>query len=96
MADEEESNAVAILLIGYAFKLKCFTVKRRRRRRVWVKEYLQGREERGTYMNLLRELEISDFPEDYRKIYAYGYTNISGDFAFIFCCSFHSLNVFSH
>ena len=63
--DHEEMLAVCSILISCALKKK----KKSRTKRtgtVWVKPWLQQREQRGLYSNLVKELQMAD-RGDYRR-----------------------------
>ena len=55
-------SAYLLLVSGYTLSKS----KKTRRKRLWAKEWLIRREERGAYRTILNELNVQD-SQDYRK-----------------------------
>ena len=63
MADEETKKVVAALILCVTTSniLKdTVTISRKRKRKVWVRDWLKSRNQRSAYFNLLEELRLND------------------------------------
>ena len=69
MLNSEEKIVVAscaALSIAYGIHVLQKRRRRQRSRNVWVKEWLQKRDEKGAYNNILQELRLND-AENFRR-----------------------------
>ena len=56
MADKKQLAACAVT-VGLIMKIRR---RKQRNRHIWVREWIQGREEKGAYHQLLQELRLTD------------------------------------
>ena len=67
VAKEKVGDAVcATLIISCSAELLLQNSKKRRVRKIWVKNWLKMKNEKGAYNNILNELKLTD-SENFRK-----------------------------
>ena len=54
------------LILGCAISLSNSNRKKRRSRKIWMKDWLRERDKKGAYANILQELRLND-RENFRK-----------------------------
>ena len=58
----EETILLQIILCSTLLLTKYLKKKPKRRRKIWVKDWLKRRDERGAYNNIISELRLVDLP----------------------------------
>ena len=56
---EEINTVIALILVGYGLKLKARKNIKKRKRKIWIKDWLSKRHEKGHFNNIIiQELRL--------------------------------------